>query len=535
LPKIIDKYLMDTGWLFQYRDTLSACPGCSPAGETRCRFCTLCRGLVTGLVKRLASSIMAAFAHQPNSEKPMPATPPSHTMFDIAIIGAGVVGCALARRLVLDGARVVVLEKAAELLDGASKANSAILHTGFDAPPGSLEQKCVAAGYREYLEIRESLGLPLLQSGAMVLAWNEAELAALDSLIDKARQNGVADVSRLSRAQILAREPQLSAGVKGGFLVPGEFLIDPWSSAHSYILQALANGAEIRRNTEVLSGRLKGEHWVLETSQGAVCAAQVISCAGLYGDIVDARLLGRAMFRINPRKGQFVVFDKPAAALVKSIILPVPSKTTKGVVICRTIFGNLLVGPTAEEQESRTDAATEAATLADLREKGIKMLPALANCEVAASYAGLRPATEYSDFQITRHGAQNYISVGGIRSTGLSAALGIARHVAALLPATAFRKAPVEHPAMVPATRLSAYHPRDWEAAGHGGIICHCELVTKREIEAALAGPLPPTTLQGLKRRTRVGMGRCQGFYCTAALAALTKGRLVPPIGEEGA
>ena len=460
-------------------------------------------------------------------------TPPaSDTIFDIAIIGAGVVGCAMARRLVLDGARVIVLEKAAEVLDGASKANSAILHTGFDAPPGSLEQACIAEGYRQYLEAHEALGLPILRAGAMVLAWNDAQLAALDGLIAKAHENGVRDVVRLNKAEVLAREPELSEGVKGGFLVPGEYLIDPWSSAHSYILQALANGAELRRNTEVMAGAFDGQMWQLETSGGEVAARQVVTCAGLYGDIVDERLLGEKVFSIKPRKGQFVVFDKAASALASHIILPVPSATTKGIVICRTIFGNLLVGPTAEEQESRTDSSTEAETLADLQAKGTEMLPALANCEVTATYAGLRPATEFKDFQITNHAAQHYISVGGIRSTGLSAALGIASHVGAMIEPAHFSAPPVVNPVIPPAGRLSNYHPRDWEQEDHGGIICHCELVTQREIEAALAGPMPPTTLQGLKRRTRVGMGRCQGFYCSGALSRLTEGKLDPPIGR---
>lgn len=459
-------------------------------------------------------------------------TPPLSTdMFDIAVIGAGAVGCAMARRFVLDGARVIILEKAAEVLDGASKANSAILHTGFDAPTDSLEQKCIADGYQEYLEIHKGLGLPVLKSGAMVLAWNGDQLAKLDELIAKAHDNGVHDVVRLSREEILEREPHLSANVKGGFLVPGEFLIDPWSSAHAYILQALANGAELLRGTEVLSGKFENDVWGLETSRGTINAKQVITCAGLYGDVVDGRLLGKSSFSIKPRKGQFVVFDKPAASLASSIILPVPSATTKGVVICRTIFGNLLVGPTAEEQDSRTDSSTEADTLADLRAKGIEMLPALEDCEVTATYAGLRPATEYKDYQIENYPAQNYISVGGIRSTGLSAALGIASYVASLVVDAGIAATPIKDPVIPEPGRLSNYHPRDWETAGNGGIICHCELVTKREIEAALNGPMPPTTLQGLKRRTRVCMGRCQGFYCTGPLSTLTEGRLDPPIG----
>jgi len=458
----------------------------------------------------------------------MPQTSPD--AYDVAIIGAGVVGCALARRFTLDGARVVVLEKAAEVLDGASKANSAILHTGFDAPPGSLEQKCIADGYAEYLDIRESLGLPLLKCGAMVLAWDEEQLGQLAGLVAKAHKNGVMDVALRSREEIMAQEPQLSEAVMGGFVVPSEYVIDPWASAHAYILQALANGAELRRNCEVLSGRFDGA-WQLQTPQGPVCAKHVINCAGLYGDVIDERLLGHSAFRIKPRKGQFVVFDKPASALVEAVILPVPTKTTKGVVIFRTIFGNIAVGPTAEEQESRTDTSTDAAALSALRDKGIEMLPALANYEVTTVYAGLRPATEHQDYQISQHEGQNYITVGGIRSTGLSAALGIARHVAGLNAGVGFAGAPIAKPICPVPDRLSNYHPRDWESPDHGGIVCHCELVTKREILAALSGPMAPTTLQGLKRRTRVCMGRCQGFYCTGPLATLTEGRLDPPLG----
>jgi len=437
----------------------------------------------------------------------------------------------MARRFTLDGARVVVIEKGRDVLDGASKANSAILHTGFDAPPGSLEQACIAKGYAEYLEIREGLGLPLLKSGAMVLAWDADQLARLDGLIDKAHTNGVDDVAMLTRDQIIAREPALSPTLMGGFDIPREFLIDPWATAHAYVLQALANGADLRRDCEVLKGRFDGEQWAIETNRKEINAKMVINCAGLYGDVIDQRLLGTSTFSIKPRKGQFVVFDKPASNLLKAVILPVPTATTKGVVIFRTIFGNLAVGPTAEEQTSREDASTEAQTLHDLRTKGIQMLPGLAGFEVTTTYAGLRPATEHQDYQITQDQARHYVTVGGIRSTGLSAALGIAAHVATLNAGAGFSGGPINTPICPAPDRLSDYHPRDWQNTGHGGIICHCEMVTRREIEAALNGPMPPATLQGLKRRTRVCMGRCQGFYCTGPLAEMTQGRLTPPIG----
>ena len=452
--------------------------------------------------------------------------------FDVAIIGAGVVGCAMARRFTLDGAKVIVLEKGADVLDGASKANSAILHTGFDAPPGSLEQSCIANGYSEYLQIRETLGLPLLKTGAMVLAWNDEQLAQLPGLIEKAHKNGVMDVALKTRQEILDQEPNLAAHLKGGFVVPGEYLIDPWASAHAYILQAMENGAELFRGCEVLSGEFDDQKWQIETSKGRFTTKQVINCAGLYGDIIDQRLLGSSKFTIKPRKGQFVVFDKPASGLVDAVVLPVPTKTTKGVVIFRTIFGNLAVGPTAEEQVSRTDASTVSETLQDLRAKGIEMIPELAKYEVTTVYAGLRPATEFQDYQISQNEAQNHVTVGGIRSTGLSAALGIARHVASLNTNVSFSGKPIANPICPPPDLLSNYHERDWQKPGNGGIICHCELVTKREIEAALNGPMPPATLQGLKRRTRVCMGRCQGFYCMGPLAEITDGFLDPSMGQ---
>lgn len=454
-------------------------------------------------------------------------------LYDIAIIGAGVVGCAMARRFTLDGARVVVLEKALDVLDGASKGNSAILHTGFDAPPGSLEQTCIARGYKEYLRVSKELGLPILKCGALVLAWNQEQLEKLSQLIEKAKINGVHNVAMLSKEEIQEREPHLSNNVVGGFEIPGEFLIDPWTSAHAYMLQALANGAHLFRGTKVLGGDFNGNEWSINTNNGTVRAVRVINCAGLYGDVVDELLIGQKTFTVTPRKGQFVVFDKTAALLASSIILPVPTKTTKGVVVCRTVFGNLLVGPTAEDQESRTDASTNAESLRALRAQGIEIFPEMENHELTTSYAGLRPATEFQDYQIQNHKTQNYVSVGGIRSTGLSAALGIAYHVSEFFDADGHSSPSIESPLIPELDRLSNYHPRNWEEPDNGGIVCHCELVTRREIEKVMSGPMPPATLQGLKRRTRVCMGRCQGFYCTGELAKLTSGRLEVPIGEK--
>ncbi|MEO3428577.1 NAD(P)/FAD-dependent oxidoreductase [Pelagibius sp. CAU 1746] len=479
----------------------------------------------------------AAASHEDHASV-MPDAPADHPAqrgetFDAAVIGAGVVGCAVARRLTLEGAKVVVIEKASDILDGASKGNSGILHTGFDAPPDSLEQRCIAAGYREYLEIRERLNLPLLACGALVLAWNEEEEARLPALMAQARANGVDDVAALSRAEILALEPNLSPRVRAGFRVPREYVIDPWSAPTAYLRQALENGAACRRGCEVLGGAFDGEAWDLETGGGPLRARAVVNCAGLYGDIVDRRLLGEASFTIRPRKGQFVVFDKAAASLAEAIILPVPTAKTKGVVICRTSFGNLLVGPTAEDQDSRDDASTDGATLKMLRDKGIEMLPALAGMPVTATYAGLRPASEDKDYQVKARAAQRYVTVGGIRSTGLSSALGLAREVHRLLVSFGDSYTPPQEAAWPRAGVLTDYAERAWARPDNGGIVCHCELVTRREIEAALDGPLAARSLAGLKRRTRATMGRCQGFYCLGALSQITEGCFEEPLAED--
>ncbi len=461
----------------------------------------------------------------------MPDSLPNH---DVAVIGAGVVGAALARAFTLAGAKVVVLEKAADVLDGASKGNSAILHTGFDAPEGSVELACIRDGYALYHDIHERLGLPVIRAGAMVLAWSEAEVAELPALMAQALGNGVTDIEAVTGQQALRLEPQLSARVLGGFRVAGEHLIDPWSAAHGYLLQALENGATLMRQAEVLAARRSGGVWHLATTAGAVQARLVINAAGLWGDEVDRRVTGESWFTIKPRKGQFVVYDKTAASLLGHILLPVPTKVTKGIVVCRTAYGNLLVGPTAEEQDDREHATVDRPTLQALMRRGEEILPALAGHEVTAVYAGLRPATEEKEYRIRTDLADDYICVGGIRSTGLSAALGIAAHVVRL---AARNWVPLADPIWPKMPSLTDDAPRDWQKPDHGGILCHCELVTRREVEAALTGPLAAGSLGGLKRRTRVTMGRCQGFYCSAALATITEGRLAQPMlgGSDGA
>ena len=446
-------------------------------------------------------------------------------VFDVAIVGAGVVGCAVARRFVLEGARVLLLEKGTDLLSGASKANSAILHTGFDAPPGSLEVACMQRGYAEYMDIAERLNLPLLQTGAVVAAWNEDEFARLDQIEAQARENGVDDVRRMDRHDVLAREPHLAPSVLGGLLIPHEHVIDPWSAPLAYLRQAVENGAVAVFDAQVDGGERIGDCWRLATTQGIFHAGYIVNCAGLWGDRLEERLLGQSTFQIKPRKGQFVVFDKTAAAFIRTTLLPVPTERTKGVVVVRTAFGNVLVGPTAEEQEDRVHATVERATLEQLVDTAARLVPPLRDVPVTAVYAGLRPATEQKEYRVRMDAARGYLVAGGIRSTGLTAALGLASHLFELYRQSTQGLATLPAPFWPRVPNLADHLPRDWELPGDNEIVCHCELVTRREIEAALRGTVPARDLGGLKRRTRACMGRCQGFYCSARVAELTAGR----------
>ncbi len=472
-----------------------------------------------------------------NQQKKSPPTPTRSLdiPFDVLVIGAGVVGCALARRFALQGAKVAIAEKASDILDGASKANSAILHTGFDAPPGSLELACIRDGYDEYIKIHRDMGLPLENDGAHVIAWTDEEAARLEGILDQAHTNAVTDVRRISACELARREPNLARTAKAAIFIPGESIIDPWSAPYAYLHQALMNGAQVFLSCNITGGKFDGDHWSLQTTQGPLKSKYVINCAGLYGDRVDKALLGHSGFHITPRKGQFVVFDKAASKLITSVILPVPTARTKGVVLFKTIFGNLAVGPTAEDQQSRTDSSTDETALRGLIAAGVEKLPALETMPVTAVYAGLRPASEFKDYQIAAHPERNWISVGAIRSTGLSGALGIAHHVYRLYANMGPAHDPVADPKIPQATILAQKGERDWRTANHGEIVCHCELVTSREIKTALSGPLAARSLAGLKRQTRATMGRCQGFFCTSHLAELTRGHFeIPLAGETG-
>ncbi len=443
-----------------------------------------------------------------------------HKNWDVIIIGGGIVGCAVFRRFSLMGARTLLLEKGGDILSGASKANSALLHTGFDAPTGSLELSCMQAGYAEFVAIKDKMNLPLLLTSALVVAWDEMQLAALPEIVNQAHANNVLDVCQISVADLYEREPNLAKGALGAVLVPGEGVMDPWSSPLAYVTQGILHGGQYRFNTEIIGATFVENAWQLHSKQGDFYGKLVINCTGNQGDIVEA-FCRPPDFQIKPRKGQFLVYDKIAAEQVNAIILPVPTAITKGVLLCKTIFGNLLLGPTAEEQEDRTHASVDETMMKELIAKGEKLLPSLKNYSITATYAGLRPATEQKHYRISHEAHKNWICVAGIRSTGLTAALGIAQHVEGLHRAhfaQLFALNPpteIHYPKMPLLSEFAEHGQRDHEISGNEGIVCHCERVSKREINAVFDSAVPPECIGGLRRRTRAMMGRCNGFFCS--------------------
>ena len=441
-------------------------------------------------------------------------------IFDIAVVGAGVVGSAIFKEFCEQGAKSVLVEKANDILEGASKGNSGILHTGYDAAPDSLELECIKRGHQEYLKIKDDLNLPYNNAKALVIAWNDEQLGKLDAIIEKGIGNGITDLKILSAKDVIAREPNLSKDLKGAVLVEGESLIDLWAAPLAYVKKALACGGELALSHEVLDGKFNGEYWTLQTSQQEIKARVVINAAGLYGDIVE-KISGNIDFKIIPRKGQFLIFDKSATSLINSIILQVPTKRTKGVVVTRTAFGNILVGPTAEDQESRTDTTTVKETLEGLKSKAYAILPELKHHKVTATFAGLRPASDETFYRVDISEDKSWITVGGIRSTGLTSSLGLAKHVFELNNKK-YEQSPNKD-AKITMTNISEFAPRMHQSGGFKEIICHCECVTDKEIKDACKGETRAGNIGGLKRRTRAMMGRCQGFNCEAAVTKIVK------------
>lgn len=448
---------------------------------------------------------------------------PSGRTFDVVVIGGGIVGAAVARALSGFELDIALVEARADVGDGTSKANTAILHTGFDATPGTLESRLVARGYQLLSSYATRTGIPVEDTGALLVAWSDEELEALPGLKAKAARNGYDACELVGADEVYRQVPALGPGALGGLTVPGESIICTWTTN-----LALATEAKLRGVTFLLDHRVEGvlrddDATTIVTSAGQVRGRWVVNAAGLGADVVD-QMFGHDRFTVTPRRGELFVFDKLARALADRIVLPVPSSRGKGVLISPTIYGNVMLGPTAEDLADRSDTGTSEHGFEFLLSKATVLMPRLLEEEVTASYAGLRAAIDRSDYLIDVDADQRYLLIGGIRSTGLTAGMAIAEHVVGLLDAAGLdlvERASLPEPPRMPNLGEATGRPyqdadRIAEDPEYGRIVCFCERATAGEIRDAFTSPLPPADLDGLRRRTRVMNGRCQGFYCGA-------------------
>ena len=456
---------------------------------------------------------------------------PPADICDVAIIGAGVVGTAIARALSRYDLAVVLLDAANDVGTGTTKANTAILHTGFDAVPGTLESRLLRRGHALLTDYAAAAGIPVERTGALLIAWTPEQLRTLPEITEKAERNGYASVRAVPAAELYRREPRLGPGALGALEIPDESIICPWTTPLAYATEAVRAGVRLRlacRVTAVQPDAAQAGSHLIHATRGTLRSRWLVNAAGLGADRIDA-MLGGGGFTVRPRRGELIVFDKLARPLLGSILLPVPTAQTKGVLVAPTVYGNVLLGPTAEDIEDRSDTATTAAGLAALLGAGRTIVPDLVREEVTATYAGLRAATEHRDYQIRIDPGLRYACAAGIRSTGLSASLGIAEYVVDQMAGAGLplkeRIDTVGPPAMpyIGQAGLRPYQDARRIAADpdYGRIVCHCERVTRGEISDALVSTVPPADTDGLRRRTRAMNGRCQGFYCAATVSAM--------------
>lgn len=448
--------------------------------------------------------------------------------YDIAVIGAGIVGSAVARQLAATRNSVVMIEARDDVGDGTSKANTAILHTGFDATPGTLESKLVARGYGLLSDYARQTGIPIEPSGAVLVAWTEEERQKLPELKAKAELNGYLACELIDATEIYRRIPDLGKGALAGLTVPDESITCTWTTNLALATDAVRRGAELRRQCRVDGVERERDFVNLHTGTGSIRAKWIVNAAGLGADHLDQQF-GFHRFTVTPRRGELLVFDKLARRKVPCIVLPVPSSRGKGVLVSPTIYGNVMLGPTSEDLDDRNATATSTAGFEFLLDKGRRLMPSLLEEEVTAAYAGLRAAIDRDDYLIELDAAQRYLLIGGIRSTGLTAGMAIAEYVRDLLIETGLDlrlREDLPSPPRMPnlgEAGLRPYQDAERIAADptYGSIVCFCERVTAGEIRDALTSTIPPGDMDGLRRRTRAMNGRCQGFYCGGQVRAL--------------
>lgn len=439
---------------------------------------------------------------------------------EVLIVGAGVVGAALARELSRYQLSVALVEKEADVSFGTSKTNSGIVHSGIHDQPGTLKAKLCVRGNNLFPKLAGELDLLYKNNGSLVVARNPEEIPQLEELRQNALNNGIPSVTFLTREELLHLEPNLSPELAGGLLAPSGGIIAPFDLVFALVENAVVNGVRLYVNTEVASIRQDRKGFLVGTNRGDFLAKFVVNAGGL-GSGKIARMAGDESFAIYPVKGEEYILDRKLEGLVRRTVFPLPSAISKGILVIPTVDGNIMLGPTAYQVDSDEDFATSAEGWEEIYREVSALVPLLRRSDLIASFAGLRATSDSEDFLISHSPAsQRFINAAGIKSPGLTAAPAIAEYLAELLKEYGLPLTP--RPDFNPRRPLTRLRMLDREARAclidqdraYANIVCRCETVSEAEIRAAIRRGA--TTLDGVKLRTRAGMGRCQGGFCTA-------------------
>ncbi len=456
-------------------------------------------------------------------------------MVDVTIIGAGAVGCAVARELTKYRLNVCVVEKETDVCEGTSKANSGIVHAGFDAKPGSLKAKLNVRGNRMMPELAKTLDFAYSNNEALVLCFDEEQLGGLRELYDRGIANGVEGLELLTPAQVKELEPALN-DTAGALLAKTSGVVCPFEMTIAFAENAFDNGAQFRFDTQVTGIARSGDNYRIVTDKGAFESRFVVNAAGVYADTIHNMVCDDKM-KITPRRGEYFLLDKEVGCTVRRTIFQLPTKMGKGVLVTPTAHGNLMVGPSADNIDDKEDTATTAAGLASVRERAGLSVSGIPFGKTITNFSGLRAVGETDDF-IIKESAENFIDAAGIESPGLTSAPAIGEYICEMIVSKtgaekndAFKP---ERKGVVHFAALSRGEQNELirKDPTYGNIVCRCETVTEGEIRDAINRSLGARTLDGVKRRTRAGMGRCQAGFCTPKTMALIAEKYGIPLGD---
>lgn len=481
-------------------------------------------------------------------------------MYDVLIIGAGVTGSAVARELSRYNLKIAVLERASDICEGTSKANSGIVHAGHDAKPGSLKAKLNVAGSQMMEALSKELDFSYRKNGSLVLCFDEAQKGALEKLYQQGIENGVKNLKVLTGDETRQLEPEISDTVVAALYAPEGGIVCPFGLTIALAENAAMNGVEFILNTEVKNIEKIGHEYQVIAEEYEPFVSQtdcnkgdgtprgnrkeyeaqvVVNCAGVYADVFH-NMVSEEKIHIIPRKGEYCLMDKNVGKLVDKTIFQLPTALGKGVLVTPTVHGNLLVGPSAEDVEDHEGISTTANGLSGILDKAALSVKQLPNRQTITSFAGLRAHEEKGDFVIGEvKGAEGFVDVAGIESPGLTCAPATGQYVADIVTKILGRTGEVKEKTDFIATRKGIPHISELsmeerqklirENPAYGNIICRCEMVTEGEIRDAIKGPIGAKTLDGVKRRTRAGMGRCQAGFCSPKTVAILAEELGVP------